>query len=126
MMAIRHSSVCMLLVAGIALTATWPAAAADEVPLVDGKVWGKSAPVLKRSYLIGVANILSAEYAFQKQNGFPDEGKSSIRDAYENIDDITLDQSVARIDAWYAKNPDKLETTVLDVIWIDMVEPNTR
>ena len=35
-----------------------------------------------------------------------------------------LDQVSERIDHWYEANPSKLDTAVLEVIWIDMVEPN--
>jgi len=112
-----------LLVAAIAILATGPAAS-DDVPFVDGEMWKATATPLKRAYLIGIANFLSAEYAFQQKNGFPPSSQSSVQNAYEGIDDMTLDQSIERIDAWFAKNPGKQDTTVLEVIWLDMVEPN--
>ncbi len=67
---------------------------------------------------------MSAEYAFQKESGFPDDSKSSIRRVYEGTDEATLDEAVKRIDDWYKNNPDKIDETVLEVIWLDMVEPN--
>ena len=112
-----------LLIAAIALLAAG-SAASDDVPFVDGEIWKATASPLKRAYLIGIANFLSAEYAFQQKNGFPPSSQSSIQSAYEGIDDITLNQSIERIDAWYVKNPSKQDTTVLEVIWLDMVEPN--
>ena len=115
-----------LVVTAIVMLGAGPATASEEVPLVDGKMWLATATPLKRAYLIGIANFLSAEYVFQKKNGFPPDTQSSIRTVYESIDDVTLDQSIARIDGWYEKNPEKNDTVVLEVIWLDMVEPNLR
>jgi hypothetical protein len=114
-----------VLIAAIAILGANPVAASeDDVPFVDGTMWKATATPLKRAYLIGIANFLSAEYAFQHKNGFPPSSQSSIQTVYEGIDDMTLDQSIARIDGWYVKNPGKDDTTVLEVIWLDMVEPN--
>jgi hypothetical protein len=119
---IAHS----LVVTVIVILGAGPTAASEEVPLVDGEMWQATATPLKRAYLIGIANFLTTEYVFQKKNGFPPDSQSSTRVVYEGIDDVTLDQSIERIDGWYQKNPDKNDTTVLEVIWLDMVEPNLR
>lgn len=101
-----------------------PAAAEEELPFVAGDAWMDSAPVLKRSYLIGVGNLLNAEYAYQKEFGPPSDKHSTIARFYEGIEDLSLDQVIDRIDAWYKKNPKKRDMTVLEVIWLDMVRPN--
>jgi hypothetical protein len=99
-------------------------AAAEEVPFVDGESWKKSAPILKRAYLVGFANLMSAEYAYQKEFGPPPVMQTAIQRLYEEIDDVTLDQAIERIDKWYEAHPDHLDTTVIEVIWLDMVRPN--
>ncbi len=99
-------------------------AAAEDIPFVDGTMWKKSAPILKRTYLVGFSNLLSAEYAVQKTFGPPPDDQTAIQRLYEEIDEVTLDEAVARIDAWYKANPDKMDTTVVEVIWLDMVRPN--
>jgi hypothetical protein len=104
--------------------ATASPVAAEEVPFVDGTMWKKSAPILKRTYLVGFSNLLSAEYAYQKAFGPPPDRKTAILRLYEEIDDVTLDEAVASIDGWYEKNPDKMDTTVVEVIWLEMVRPN--
>ncbi|MBW2272320.1 MAG: hypothetical protein JRG96_03545 [Deltaproteobacteria bacterium] len=95
-----------------------------EVPFVDGKMWGETAPVLKRTYLVGISNLLAAEYLYQKKKGFPSDKHSSIRRVYEGIDEMSLDECIERIDAWYEKHPDRSDETVMGVIWLDMVVPN--
>ncbi len=99
-------------------------AAADDVPFVDGTMWKKSAPLLKRTYLVGFSNLLSAEYAYQKSFGPPADRQTTIQRLYEEIDDVTPDGAVERIDAWYQANPDQLNTTVVEVIWLELVRPN--
>ena len=43
---------------------------------------------------------------------------------FTKIDDISLDETIQRIDRWYRNNPDQQEMAGLAVIWVDMVEPN--
>jgi hypothetical protein len=109
-------------VAGV-LALTSPAAA-EDVPFVDGTMWKKSAPILKRTYLVGFSNLLSAEYAYQKAFGPPPDRQTAIQRLYEEIDDVTLDGAIAKIDAWYGANPEQMDTTVVEVIWLQMVRPN--
>jgi len=92
--------------------------------MVAGEMWGQTAPVVKRAYLVGVSNLMVAEYLYQKEFGPPDDRQTVIQRLYEGVDDVTLDQVIERIDAWYQKNPDKLDTTVLEVVWLDLVRPN--
>ena len=89
------------------------ATAEEDVPFVDGKLWLASVPGEKQAYLIGISNLMSAEYAFQKEMGPPPDGQTTIQRLYEEIDDVTLDEAVERIDAWYARNPGKKDMTVL-------------
>ena len=114
-----------LLLAATVSALSVPAALADkDVPFVAGEAWLKSAAPLKRAYLIGIANLMSVEYAFQMETGPPPDNQTTIRRLFEEIDDVTLDETVDRIDQWYKKHPDKKDMTVLEVIWVDMVRPN--
>ena len=109
---------------GAALLVLSVPVAAEDVPFVDGREWKKSAPVLKRAYLIGISNLLSAEYAYQQEFGPPPDRQTAIRRIYEGVDESTLDGVIDRVDKWYAAHPDQEDVAVLGVIWIDMVEPN--
>jgi len=99
-------------------------AAAEDVDFVAGKMWKSSRRNVKRAYLVGISNLMSAEYAYQKETGPPPDQQTTIRRLYEEIDDVTLDVAISRVDGWYEANPDKLDMTVLEVIWLDMVRPN--
>jgi hypothetical protein len=98
---------------------------ANIVPFVDGTMWGESSREEKVSYIVGLSNLLDAAYAYQQgSKNVPTGEQSFIGTLWTNIDDLTLDQCIDRIDSWYANNPDELDEPVLDVIWLDMVEPN--
>ena len=119
----KRNLVIGALLASVFLVWSMPAGA-EDVPFVDGKSWKKSAPILKRSYLVGVSNLMSAEYAYQQTFGPPPDNQTTIQRLFEEIDEVTLDEAIDRIDKWYEGHPDQMDTTVLEVIWLDMVRPN--
>jgi len=47
--------------------------------------------------------------------------QSIVRRFFEDVDDRSLDQFTVRIDAWYKNNPHRLDSAVINVIWMDMV-----
>ena len=77
----------VLIVGLVVLLGLAQASSADDqvVPFVDGTMWKESAPILKRTYLVGISNLLAAEYLYQKEKGFPSDKKSSIRRVYDSI-----------------------------------------
>jgi hypothetical protein len=114
------TSLVATVVLSVTLTTT---SQAEDIPLVDGKLWQQSSADEKHSYLIGISNFLAIEYAYQKASQQPPtDDQSIIRQFYEDIDDISLDQITARIDAWYKNHPDRLDSAVINTIWVDMVE----
>jgi len=99
--------------------------AAEELPFVDGVSWGASSINEKKAYVMGLGNLLNVEYAYQERSGKPPTDEQTIvQRMYKHIDLITLNQVVRRIDKWYEAHPDQKKKVVLDVIWVDMVEPN--
>ena len=77
---------------------------AEEIPLVDGKVWAESSATGKKAYIVGISNLMSIEYAYQKNsNPQSTDDQSIIRRLYENSDESTLDGIIKRIDQWYKK-----------------------
>jgi hypothetical protein len=99
----------------------------DPVPFVDGEMWGDSTREEKVSYVVGLSNLLDTEYAFQQKSGnAPTDQQSFIATLWENIDELTVDEFIERVDNWYANNPGDLDTVVIDVVWVDMVEPNLK
>ncbi len=87
---------------------------------VTGKEWTESKKSEKLSYLMGISNLMSADYMLQKKSGRA--GGSAIPELYRETANISIEQAMDLIDAWYAANPDEMNETVLDVIWVTIVE----
>lgn len=113
------AGVCMAM---IALGAYLPALA-DESLLADGNAWVASSEPEKEAYLYGVGNMMTVEYIVQdKATTAPTDEQSSIRRWWNALEAVDVEEVMARVDAWYAANPDKLAEPVLVVIWNEYVE----
>ena len=97
--------------------------AEEDIPLTDGTLWGESSHVEKTAYLVGAGNFLTVEYVVQQQseNQATDE-QSSIRQFWDGLEDVSLDELIDAVDNFYQENPDKLTVPVLVVIWNSFVE----
>ena len=97
---------------------------ADEVPLVTGEQWTKSSAEVKKVYLIGIANTLQVESAYQGATP-PADAQSTVPRFSKGLKGQTLDSVSQRVDGWYAANPDKLKRPVLETVWFEIVVPAT-
>ena len=100
------------------------ARAADEVPLVTGEQWTKSSAEVKKVYLIGIANTLQVESAYQGATP-PADAQSTVPRFSKGLKGQTLDSVSQRVDGWYAANPDELKRPVLETVWFEIVVPAT-
>ena len=106
--------VCTL---GVAITSA--PARADGV-YATGVEWKASTENEKLAYVLGISNLMSADFVLQQKGGRA--GGSAITEMFTATSDVSVEQAVAAIDAWYAENPDETDDTVLDVIWMTLVE----
>ena len=114
-----------VVVACLTLAAFATPVRADEVPLITGEHWTKSAEPLKKAYLLGIANTLQIESAYQGTNP-PSDAQSLVSTAAKGLRGQTLDTVRETLDRWYAANPDKLSRPVFEVIWYEVVVPGSR
>jgi hypothetical protein len=112
----------VIAVANVLLAAASAAAHADEIPLVTGQQWVQSSDLVKKSYLIGIANIVQVELAYEGGNSPRDEQTVVPRFA-RGLRGETLDSVRSRVDQWYASHPDQLQRPVIETIWFEMVLP---
>ena len=100
-----------------------PALAQDDPPLVDGTVWMESSRLEKEVYLVGADDFLTVEYIVQQQSEDPPtDEQSAISEWWTALEGSDFDDMVDTIDAWYAANPESMETPVLVVIWNSYVD----
>jgi hypothetical protein len=109
----------------MATAMAWGIARADEVPLITGEHWTRSTEQLKKTYLVGVANIMQVETAYQAGNAPPDS-QSIIPRAVKGLKGQTLDSVREGLDRWYAAHPDRLQRPVIETLWFEMIVPGLK
>ena len=124
-MTIKMQLRAAMAVACTALALAWGNARADEVPLVTGQHWTTSTEQLKKVYLIGVANVIQLEAAYQAANP-PSDAQSVVPRVAKGLKVHILDSVREGLDRWYAANPDKLQRPVIETIWFEMVVPGLQ
>jgi hypothetical protein len=114
-----------LLVACATLAMAWGTARADDVPLVTGEHWTKSSEQVKKAYLVGIANVLQVETAFEGASPPPD-AQSVVPRFVKGLRGQTLDTVREGLDKWYAANPDRIQRPVIETICFEMVVPGLQ
>jgi hypothetical protein len=98
---------------------------ADEVPLVTGEHWTKSSEQTKKAYLIGIANVLQVETAYEGANPPPD-AQSVMPRLARGLKGNTLDGVREVLDNWYAAHPDRIQRPVIETVWFEVVVPGLQ
>jgi hypothetical protein len=82
---------------------------------------------MKKAYLVGVANVLQIETAYEGSNP-PTDAQSMVPRFVKGLrgGGHTLDSVREGIDKWYAANPDKMQRPVIEIIWFEMVVPGLK
>ena len=111
-----------IMVACAALAAAWGTAYAQEIPVVTGALWTQSSEPVKKAYLVGIANAIQVEIAYEGTNP-PLDAQSLVPRLAKGMKDQTLDSVRDGLDRWYAANPDRLQRPVIETIWFEMVVP---
>ena len=112
-------------VACMTLAMVWGIARADEVPLITGKHWTESSEQLKKAYLVGIANVVQVDVAYQAGNA-PADAQSVVPRLARGLKGQTLDTVREGLDRWYAAHPDQLQRPVIETIWFEMVVPGLQ
>jgi len=98
---------------------------AAEVQMITGEQWTQSSEAVKKAYLIGLANMIQVQTAYQGANP-PTDAQSFIPRLAKGMQGQTLDGVRENLDRWYAANPTKLKRPVLDIIWFEMAVPGLK
>lgn len=109
----------------LALAMTCGSAGAAEVPLVDGTHWTKSSDDVKKAYLVGLANAVQIEVAYNADSPLPEKNSFSPRLA-QGLKGHTLATVQEALDKWYAANPGRLQRPVIETIWFELALPGLK
>ena len=103
------------------------AIASEEVTAVDGALWLESSPVERKSFIVGVGNLMAFEKLYQDGAEVkPSDDQTIIQRMWAGSEGTTLDGVERTITGWYEKNPGKKKTAVIVVIWEQIVEPGLK
>jgi hypothetical protein len=80
---------------------------------------------VKKAYLMGIANVIQVEAAFEGTNPPPDT-QSLVPRLTRGMKGQTLDSVREGLDKWYAANPGKLQRPVIETIWFEFVVPGLQ
>jgi hypothetical protein len=114
-----------ILMACMALAIVAGTVRADEVPLITGEHWTKSSEEMKKAYLVGIANVVQVETAYEGANPPPD-AQSVVPRFAKGLKGETLDSVRDALNKWYAAHPDRLQRPVIETIWFEMVVPGLQ
>jgi len=98
---------------------------AQEVPVVTGELWTQSTDQVKKAYLVGIANAIQVEVAYEGANP-PSDAQSLVPRLAKGMRGQTLDGVREGLDKWYAANPGRLQRPVLETIWFEFVVPGLK
>lgn len=115
----------ILLAPSISAAQSTASAQPDLAPIITGKHWTESDANLKKAYLLGVANILQVEQAYQQRRTVPDN-QTLVPKFSKGLQGQTLDSVRDSVDRWYAANPSQLDRPVVETIWFEIVVPATK
>lgn len=118
-------SVGHLVSAACLVLATTGGVAAAEVPLADGTHWMKSSEDVKKAYLVGIANVVQIETAYNADNPVAEKTGFSPR-LVKGMQGQTLASVMEALDKWYAANPGRLQRPIIETIWFEIVVPGLK
>ena len=96
-----------------------------KAPLLTGKTWINMSQDQKSAYIWGAGDIIDLEQEIMEIH--PELKRDSfVSKAVEGIGDVTINDIVATVDSYYKENPDKINLSVIRVVWDTMIKPNIK
>jgi len=124
-MTIKPQSRTAIFLACLVLALTWSHAGAADIPVITGEHWTTSSEEMKKAYLVGIANLLQIETAYQAENP-PTDVQSIVPRLVKGLQGQTLDSVREGLNRWYAENPDQLQRPVIETVWFEMAVPGLQ
>jgi hypothetical protein len=124
-MTIKPQSRTAIFLACLVLALTWSHAGAADIPVITGEHWTTSSEEMKKVYLVGIANFLQIETAYQAENP-PTDAQSIVPRLVKGLQGQTLDSVREGLNRWYAGNPDQLQRPVIETVWFEMAAPGLQ
>jgi hypothetical protein len=96
-----------------------------KAPLLTGKTWITMSQDQKTAYIWGAGDIIDLEQEIMEI--YPElKRESFVTKAVEGIGDVKINDIVSTVDSYYRVNPDKINLSVIRVVWDTMIKPNIK
>ena len=96
-----------------------------KAPLLTGETWVQMSQDQKSAYIWGAGDIIDLEQEIMEI--YPELKRDSfVSKAVEGIGDVKISDIVSTVDSYYKENPDKIELSVIRVVWDTMIRPNIK
>jgi len=96
-----------------------------KAPLLTGKTWINMSQDQKAAYIWGAGDIIDLEQEIMEIH--PElKRESFVTKAVEGIGDVKINDIVSTVDSFYKENPDKVNLSVIRVVWDTMIKPNIK
>ncbi len=117
-----------VLLAGILFLGTMACFAQDPTVKpgteLDGYSWTKSTDNEKQTFLYGAGSAIVLEYHVREKH--QEEPSRFVQGWVEACADLSWTQLAAKVDDYYAANPDKLQRHVFEVLWHEVIKPRLK
>jgi len=101
---------------------------AQDMPVLKGDTWVKMSDDEKISFIWGVGHVVSIQEVLGRDNeGLKKHNVfvNKVIEAHETKA-MTMSEVSAQVDNFYKENPDKLDTSVMEVIWTESIVPRLK
>jgi hypothetical protein len=96
-----------------------------KAPLLTGKTWITMSQDQKAAYIWGAGDIIDLEQEIMEIH--PElKRESFVTKAVEGIGDVKINDIVSTVDSFYKESPDKVNLSVIRVVWDTMIKPNIK
>ena len=96
-----------------------------KAPLLTGETWVQMSQDQKSAYIWGAGDIIDLEQEIMEI--YPELKRDSfVSKAVEGIGDVKISDIVSTVDSYYRDNPDKINLSVIRVVWDTMIKPNIK
>ena len=96
-----------------------------KAPLLTGITWINMSQDQKTAYIWGAGDVIDLEQELMEI--YPELKRDSfVSKSVEGIGDVTMNDIVSTVDSFYQKNPDKVNLSVIRVIWDTMIKPKLK
>jgi len=101
---------------------------AQEMPVLKGDTWVKMSDDEKISFIWGVGHIISIQEVLGRDNPGLKENNIFVNKVIEAHETkaMTMSEVSQHVDKFYADNPDKLDTSVMEVMWTETIVPRIK